>query len=101
MISFFGSPYDPRPERKESIIAGMIEFAINNPKRDFTYAFTGTQYYKEALEICKKEKYMKNRKVENLILGAGAGGLGAMCWLKVKQMIISIIFVLKEWINCH
>lgn len=55
MVEFFGSAYDPRMDRKEMIINSMVEFAHNNPKKDFDAAFRGTEYYKEALEKCNKE----------------------------------------------
>jgi hypothetical protein len=56
MLQFFGSRYDPREDRKEAIIANMVEFAKNNPLIDFKYAFKGTEWYKEALERINKLK---------------------------------------------
>ena len=56
MLEFFGSPYDPRPDRVEAIIANMVEFAKNNSMEDFTRAFINSEYYDKALEVIKKEK---------------------------------------------
>lgn len=56
MLEFFGSKYDPRPDRKEAIILNMIDFARHNNKKDFDFAFRGTEYYREVLEKCKEQK---------------------------------------------
>ena len=56
MLQFFGHDYDPREERRESIIVGMVEFALHNEIAKFRFAFQGTQYYKEALSICRQRK---------------------------------------------
>jgi len=56
MLEFFGSAYDPRPDRREMIIASMVDFAKTNPKEEFDFAFKGTEYYKEVLEKCKQER---------------------------------------------
>ncbi len=55
-LELFGTRYDPRPERKEAIIASMLDFAMHNPKEDFDFAFKGTQYYKEVLEDLETRK---------------------------------------------
>jgi len=52
MLEFFGSRYDPRPDREEAVIANMIEFARNNPLEEFNSAFRGTEYYKKVLAEC-------------------------------------------------
>ncbi len=64
MLEFFGDVYDPRPERKESIIQSMIDFAKMNPYEDFKYAYLPKDssdkellhYYEETLKRCKEEK---------------------------------------------
>ena len=56
MLEFFGNSYDPRMDRKEVLVAGMVEFAKNNPKKDFRIAFSNTEYYREALEMCINKK---------------------------------------------
>lgn len=60
LLEFFGTVYDPRRERKETIILNMIDFAKNNPIEEFEFAFRGTEYYKETLERCKEQKIYDN-----------------------------------------
>ncbi len=55
-VQFFGSAYDPRPDRKEAIIHNMIEFARHNTRVDFKFAFRSSEYYKETLVQCEKEE---------------------------------------------
>ena len=50
MVKFFGVKYDPRPDRRESVVKGMIDFAKFNSREDFKEAYKGTEYYKKALE---------------------------------------------------
>ena len=50
MVKFFGQKYDPRPERREAVMKGMIDFAKINSKEDFKESYRGTEYYKRALE---------------------------------------------------
>lgn len=57
MIEFFGSVYDPRPDRRTIIIQNMVDFRKNNPQEEFDLAFKKTQYYKEAIEKSNKEIY--------------------------------------------
>ena len=55
-IQFFGRTYDPRPEKKDAIIASMFEFAQHNSFAEFRFAFLRNEYYKETLKICKDRK---------------------------------------------
>lgn len=52
MKELFGTTYDPRPDRAETIISNMVSFARNNNKDDFRRAFRSTTYYIKALEEC-------------------------------------------------
>lgn len=55
MKDFFGSNYDPRPDRREAVMANMVEFARMHTKENFDFAFRGTEYYREVLSRCKQE----------------------------------------------
>ena len=56
MKIFFGQEYDPREDRRDAIMASMIEFASHNSFPDFRFAYRGTQYYEEILKECIKLK---------------------------------------------
>ena len=55
MLEFFGTPYDPRPDRGEAIVANMVAFAKNNPIEDFKQAFKRSDYFDRALEEVAKQ----------------------------------------------
>ena len=56
MKYFFGSVYDPREDRKDAIVASMIDFANNHTPEEFRFAFKGTVYYDEAMKLLNNEK---------------------------------------------
>lgn len=56
MLEFFGSEYDPRQERKERMMNSMVCFAKFNSAEDFKEAYSSSEYYKEVLEECSKQK---------------------------------------------
>lgn len=53
---FFGDKHDARFDRKAAVMNSMIDFAKNNPYRDFIFAYEGTEYYNEVLQKCKEQK---------------------------------------------
>jgi hypothetical protein len=52
---YFGEQIDARTDRKEAMIASMVDFARLHDIRDFYFVFHGTEYYEEALSKCKEE----------------------------------------------
>ena len=62
MVKFFGERYDPRQDRKEAIIANMLDFARANPREKFNFAFNNmkSEYYKEALGLCIEQGIYDN-----------------------------------------
>ena len=62
MYEFFGSQYDARSDRKQSIIEGMIDFGMINGLDEFNSAFKGiSTYYKDALVRLIKERHDSKR----------------------------------------
>lgn len=50
LLEFFGKKYDPRYDRRNSIIQSMIDFSEHRTKEEFEEAFKGTEYYQMALK---------------------------------------------------